>query len=184
VGIKTIKQTPGQSAYPRAGLTKAVVDHRSSLFGLHTRHFPENFPMCSAWFPWAVRGGVARDGGRARAAPPRRGGRQQCVAGPWGSWCPPRASRTGGADDGRWSGGRERVPRRDAVPGPAQQGPAGDGKQPPLLRRSGSFPRLRPGVRRLLPILRCSWFGKSPVTRLLTLSQVMLQLPHDQKLQA
>jgi hypothetical protein len=29
----------------------------------------------------------------------------------------------------------------------AQQGPAGDGKQPPLVPRSGSFPRLRPGVR-------------------------------------
>ena len=28
----------------------------------------------------------------------------------------------------------------------AQQGPAGDGKQPPLVPRSGSFPRLRPGV--------------------------------------
>jgi hypothetical protein len=28
----------------------------------------------------------------------------------------------------------------------AEQGPAGDGKQPPLVPRSGSFPRLRPSV--------------------------------------
>jgi len=37
-------------------------------------------------------------------------------------------------------------PRGEA--NPAEQGFAGDGKQPPLVPRSGYFPRLKPGVRR------------------------------------
>ena len=80
-------------------------------------------------------------------------------AGPWGSpsphpapagevcsACGLPAHRAGRRGAGSRRQGR---PSTGAVPaqGMAEQGFAGDGKQPPLVPRCGSFPRLKPGVR-------------------------------------
>ena len=83
--------------------------------------------------------GICERSGEAQPRPSscrRGGGRTGCQA-------------DGGAIAGRWTR-RTGKASRAPVPaqGMAQQGPAGDGKQPPLMLRSGCLPRLRPSVRR------------------------------------
>ena len=111
---------------------------------------------CRRAVPWGWRS-------TGPAPPPdARGGRGACAlrsrrAGADAPWCAAcsRAHASGWlgrrqASQGRLA--RDTALRRASVLGAwgwgtAQQGFAGDGKQPPLVPRSGSFPRLKPGVR-------------------------------------